>query len=59
MSTTNKLFQALTEELESWADQYGCVCGHPACKRCKDTAEAHHLVRQANTMMRGRHDDTR
>jgi hypothetical protein len=31
---------ALRAALVSWVGQHGCVCGHPACKRCRETREA-------------------
>ena len=32
--------KALLEAFEAFIDQYGCDCGHPFCRACRDTKEA-------------------
>ncbi len=36
--------RCLKEELSDFVEQYGCECGHPACKRCEDTNSAKELL---------------
>lgn len=38
--------ESLREELENMVIQYGCACGHPACKWCKDTDSAREALRK-------------
>ena len=36
------------EQLTNMTVQHGCNCGHPACKRCRDTRDAADVLNQPN-----------
>ena len=46
------LARELVEALETMAEQYGCTCGHPACKRCRDTKEAQATIAKAKEALK-------